>query len=111
MNPYKSAWYANTLEIIPEPVAKDIIKRSGLQEGESKSGTKLLHQAGTNYAQQAALGALYVAAGHAATSQIVGKAGIALRVGGRIGLRVIPIVGAVLLVYDIYQLGKYLLED
>ena len=39
-----------------------------------------------------------------------GNLGVALRVGGRVGIRVVPIVGAAMLAYDIYKLGEYLLD-
>lgn len=47
---------------------------------------------------------------HAAQSQIKGRIGIGLRVGGRIGLRVVPVVGAALLAYDLYQAYQYLTD-
>ena len=47
---------------------------------------------------------------HAAQSQIKGRIGIGLRVGGRIGLRAIPVVGAAMLAYDLYQAYEYLTE-
>ena len=40
-----------------------------------------------------------------------GALGTGVRVGGRIGLRFIPILGWALLAYDLYTLGSYLMED
>jgi hypothetical protein len=40
---------------------------------------------------------------HAAQSQITGSAGIALRTGGRIAIRAIPMVGVALAVYSIWE--------
>lgn len=47
---------------------------------------------------------------HAAQSQIKGKLGIGLRVTGRIGTRLIPIVGTAMLAYDLYRAYEYLTE-
>jgi hypothetical protein len=47
---------------------------------------------------------------HAAQSQIKGKLGIGLRVTGRVGVRVIPIVGTAMLAYDLYRAYEYLTE-
>ena len=47
---------------------------------------------------------------HAAQSQIKGKVGIGLRVGGRIGTRLIPIVGTAMIAYDLYRAYEYLTE-
>ena len=47
---------------------------------------------------------------YAARSQVTGALGVGLRVGGRIGLRVIPVVGVALVAYDLYQFGKWLAE-
>lgn len=44
----------------------------------------------------------------AAKSQMKGKLGMGLRVGGRLGLRAVPVVGAAMIAYDVYGLIKHL---
>lgn len=44
----------------------------------------------------------------AAKSQMKGKIGMGLRVGGRIGLRAVPVIGVAMIAYDAYNLVKYL---
>jgi len=61
--------------------------------------------------EEIVLGAAYRASKAAAKSQITGKLGIGLRVGGRIGTRLVPVVGAVLLAKDIYDIYQVLTKD
>ena len=47
---------------------------------------------------------------HLAQNQIKGKIGIIGRVGGRAGLRFVPVLGTALLVKDAYSLYRYLTD-
>lgn len=51
----------------------------------------------------AAAGVMMSGLKHAAQSQLKGRLGVALRVGGRVGLRVVPVVGTAMTVYSIYK--------
>lgn len=48
---------------------------------------------------------------HMAQNQIKGTIGIMGRVGGRLGLRVVPVIGTILLVKDAYDLYEFLTDD
>ena len=61
-------------------------------------------------AEASVLKGMHTLSKHAAQSQIKGKVGIGLRVGGRIGTRLIPIVGTAMLAYDLYRAYEYLTE-
>ena len=47
---------------------------------------------------------------HMAQNQIKGTLGIIGRVGGRAGLRVVPVLGTILIVKDAYDLYEYLTD-
>lgn len=47
---------------------------------------------------------------HAAQSQLKGRLGIAMRVGGRVGLRAVPIIGTAYTVYTVYSYLDELLD-
>ena len=51
------------------------------------------------------------AASRAAQTALTGRIGTAVRFGGRVGVRVIPVVGYAMLAYDLYQFGKWAMED
>ena len=109
MNPYKAAWYANTLVDVPErPIPAQRRNKDRVRNEMTGYIQKEITQ---SMISGAALGGLMSAAGHAAQSQIAGRVGVTLRVGGRIGLRVIPVVGVALLAYDLYQFGKWVTQD
>lgn len=100
-NPYKRAW----LEEVGSGTTVRVKKR---KVNKLKAKVTLKHDpfemATRQILQSVVLGAAHGASKHAAQSIIAGRAGIALRVGGRIGLRVVPVVGAVMMAKDIYDL-------
>ena len=110
VNAYKEAWLAESLydysqkRTIAKKVAKAQKKRGQL------SVRDVANVATKQKAQGIMLKGAHQAAKYAARSQMKGTVGIALRVGGRIGLRLVPGVGAAMLAYDLYQLGEYLLD-
>ena len=109
MNPYKAAWYAHTLVEVPErPVPE---QRRNKDRVRNEMTGYIQKEVTRNMVSGAALGGLATAATHAAQSQIAGRVGVTLRVGGRIGLRVIPVVGVALLAYDLYQFGKWVTQE
>jgi len=107
VNVYKLAWLeevgnGSTVRVKRKKVNKSIAK-STLQHDPFERATRQIFQS-------VLLGAAHGASKHAAQSMITGRAGMALRVGGRIGLRVVPVVGAVMMAKDIYDIGKFLLD-
>ena len=110
MNAYKEAWLAEAMfdysqkRTISHKVAKAQKKRG------HSTARDIANAAAKQKAQGIMLKGAHQAAKYAARSQMKGTVGIALRVGGRIGLRAIPVVGAAMLAYDLYQLGEYLLD-
>ena len=109
LNPYKRAWYLACTPGAHErtvSAAKPADKRSDLEKRTRSKGAGIVRQEMT----QAALGAGMIASRYAAVSGLTGNLGVGIRIGGRIGLRVIPVVGAALIAYDLYQFGKWLAE-
>ena len=110
MNAYKEAWLAEVMFDYSQKraVSKKVAK---LQKARGRiSARGVADQAAKQKAQATILKGAHQASKYAAKSQLKGTIGIALRVGGRIGLRAIPVVGVAMLAYDLYQLGEHLLE-
>ena len=109
MNEYKQAWYTSTLIDVPEH------PRKMMKSAKQMDGFVKLSSYGKQKMTSAATGAGMAigmqAAKYAARSQLTGTLGVSLRVGGRVGLRVIPVVGVALLAYDLYQFGKWVTQD
>ena len=106
MNEYKRAWY---LAVTPV-AAERIIPERNNQVNSRTRNPSVSRMAEVETKQRAGLAVGYQVSKYAARSQVAGRIGMALRVGGRIGLRVIPGVGVALLAYDMYQFGKWLAE-
>ena len=106
VNEYKRAWY---LAVTPVAAQRIIPGRTNQVNSRSRKNT-VQQMAVSETKQKAGLAAGYQVSKYAARSQMAGRVGMALRVGGRIGLRVIPGVGVALLAYDMYQFGKWLAE-
>lgn len=103
MNAYKAAWLQNT-EYGPRLKVNTKLKS---RKPSVKQSINWVQVAERQTAEQLIVGSAYAMSKAAAQSQMMGKAGMALRVGGRVGLRVIPVVNAVLLAHDIYRVGKW----
>ena len=109
MNEYKQAWYANTLVGIQEHPAKK--KRlSSKRDGFVTEFKGHVKQEARRGAVAAGMAIGMQASKYAARSQLTGALGVSLRTGGRVGLRVIPVVGYAILAYDLYQFGKWASE-
>lgn len=103
MNSYKAAWYAQQQVSMQElPAAR---QQEGLRQRSQKGAVTRSNKnwAVQQMGQDLALGALHAMSRQAAQSQIAGRLGVALRVGGRIGVRAVPVLGTALLLYDLYQ--------
>lgn len=111
MNPYKAAWYVQQQVGLQElPPAKQAKRRAVRTQGKAQY-QGVSRGMSRRMGQTAAIGVLHSIANHAAQSQISGRLGMTLRVGGRVGLRFVPVVGMALVAYDLYQLGKWITED
>ena len=115
MNEYKAAWYANTLVGIQEDPAKK--QKVAISKKRSKMGTFrkefVEHQkqeAKRGLVRGGLIAGKYASA-YAARSTATGALGTTLRIGGRVGLRVIPIVGYAIIAYDVYQFAKWVMDD
>ena len=110
MNEYKQAWYANTLVGVQEHPGKKKQLSSNKKDGFVTEFKGHLKQDVKRGAYAAGLAIGMQASKYAARSQLTGAVGVSLRVGGRVGLRVIPVVGYAIIAYDLYQFGKWLSE-
>ena len=95
------AWYQQTLVAVPERPFKEQVQRT-----EARQMKDIPQGRSTKLAIRSYGGAKFMASLPGNTRLLN-----AARIGGRIGLRVIPVVGAALLVYDLYQIGKWITED
>jgi hypothetical protein len=113
MNEYKAAWYANTLVGIQEHPKK----KKQFSSNKHKRSDGFAKEFGEHLKQDvrraAIAGGLHVGrqiSRAAVNSALTGTLGTTVRVGGRVGMRVIPVVGYALLAYDLYQFGKWASE-
>jgi len=96
MNQFKMEWLEATQDLLLPPYS------SSQDEHEDQSNVfveRQIHQKKREVGM--AIGMMF--ASQSAKSQLAGRLGIALRVGGRVGVRVIPVAGAVLTAYDVYM--------
>jgi hypothetical protein len=113
MNEYKAAWYSNTLVGIQEHP----MKKKELASNKKKRSDGFAKEFGEHIKQDvrraAVAGGLHIGrqlSRVAAQTTMTGALGTTVRVGGRVGMRVIPVVGYALLAYDLYQFGKWASE-
>jgi hypothetical protein len=107
MNAYKEAWLANQMISYAQKrgIAKSHQKASKSNIAEAKA------LASRQKAQGMILKGTHTLSKYAAQSQMKGALGVGLRVGGRVGLRLVPIVGAAMLAYDVYRAVDWLLDQ
>ena len=111
-NPYKQAWLENSGHgITYAPTSK---RTPGRRRKAIKSVTPY-QMVGSVVEQQikeaVALGLAMKGSRYASVANVQGRTGIAIRVAGKIGLRVVPVVGAVLWAKDIYDVYQFLTKD
>lgn len=110
MNEYKLAWLSQ--QAIGYGQSRAIQRMMPKQKQSKKiTGSQVVNLAARQKAEGMMMAGGYQLAKHASQSMLKGKAGMALRLTGKVGVRAIPIVGAAMLAYDIYSLGKWLMED
>jgi hypothetical protein len=109
MNSYKQAWYVNTLvstteapkpERLRKAVRRNLTKKAQM---DTDGVGRLARETGLTLANEVAH--------RASKTAMTGTIGTAVRMGGRVGVRVIPVIGYALLAYDVYQLGKWFAEQ
>lgn len=86
------------------------VTEKGRKRSAKTTGRNIAKRAAEQKAQAAILEGGRQVFKYAAKSQMKGQIGVALRVSGRVGLRVVPFVGAAMLAYDLYKLGEYILD-
>lgn len=96
MNQYKMEWLEATQDLLLPPY------RSSQDEHEDQ-GNVFVERQIQKRKREAGMALGMIVATAAAQTQLAGRLGIALRVGGRVGVRVIPVAGAVLTAYDVYM--------
>jgi hypothetical protein len=110
LNEYKRAWYLASTPVTHERIVRKKPRSSSNKKSFGNEFSKHIKEDIQRGAIRGGVAAFGLASRYAARSQITGALGVGLRVGGKIGLRVVPVVGATLLVYDLYQFGKWLAE-
>ena len=96
MNQYKMEWLEATQDLLLPPY-------SSSQTEHEDQGNVFVERQIQKRKREAGMALGMILMSHAAQSQITGRLGIALRVGGRVGVRVIPVAGAILTAYDVYM--------
>lgn len=109
MNSYKQAWYSNTLVGVSEAPKSERMRRVA-RRGLSKQVQRDNDAVG-RLTRETGLTLAYEVAKHASKTTMTGQLGTAVRMGGRVGVRIIPIVGYAMLAYDVYQFGKWMMEE
>ena len=108
MNSYKQAWYANTLVATTEAPKPERI-RAAVRRNLSKKAQMDTDGVG-RLARETGLTLANEIASRASKTTMTGTVGTAVRMGGRVGVRVIPVVGYAILAYDLYLFGKWVSE-
>lgn len=107
-NIYKDIWHGFT----PGQrtgIKKNIAKR--LDRRTKKSKINLYAIVEKQAKQEAALRGAKTASRYMARNQVRGAIGIAGRTAGRVGMRLVPVVGWAMNAYDAYQVAKYVKEE
>lgn len=110
-NLHKSAWMEASGQGLTRVSSSSSKRKSMRKKNQSRSNySRLVNVARQQAIEQAVVSGAYAISRTAAQSQVAGRLGIGLRIGGKIGVRVVPVVGAILLAKDIYDLTKYLTQ-
>lgn len=110
-NIYKTAWMESSGQGSAIRTTSSSRKRISKKQNKTRSNySRLVNVARQQAIEQAVVSSAYAISRTAAQSQVAGRLGIGLRIGGKIGVRAVPVVGAVLLAKDIYDLTRYLTQ-
>ena len=109
MNPYYYDWYQSSQDIQPYMQ----IKYGTQQQEQAQKVDPILV---TEIAMMESVESIVLRGArqgltYLARSQVKGNLGRAARLTGRLGVRAVPVVGTVLLIYDAYTFYQWLTED
>ena len=107
-NAYKSVWMEFT------PGQRTGIKKSlarSIDRRTKKSKFSFYAMVEKQAKQEAALRVAKRTSRYLARNQVRGAIGIAGRTAGRVGMRLVPVVGWAMNAYDAYQVAKYVKEE
>ena len=110
MNAYKEAWLSECMRdyAYSRPLQRRVME--GKKASRKITPTQAAEVVARQKVEASLIKGAHSLAKHAAQSQIKGKLGIGLRVTGRVGTRLIPIVGTAMLAYDLYRAYEYLTD-
>lgn len=110
MNQYKMDWYLAT-QSVSEYVMNRIIAENDDSFATNRSELDLMIDYALEQTGRAVMTwAIPTIMKHLAQNQIKGTIGIMGRVGGRLGLRVVPVLGTIMIVKDAYDVYEYLTD-
>ena len=108
MNQYKLDWYLAT------QVVNNYVLNKSLGETTENSGNlthvEVVDRALENTARAVMTWAVPTLLKHMAQNQINNKIGVMGRVGGRLGLRVVPVFGTLMIIKDAYDVYEFLTD-
>lgn len=108
LNTYKADWYRQVSSINPEKVIQ-VVDRTSKRSKSYPTSKYAQYRSATS----SPYGKAAIAAVHTAAEKGIAKGGAYAIAGSgaKLGLRFVPVVGYALLAYDVYRLGKWILED
>ena len=113
MNQYKLDWYLAS-QVVSEVLIDQLVQnQKKVQDSHPfhRNPTNLmLDKVTENVARSVMTWAIPTLMKHLAQNQIKGTIGIMGRVGGRVGLRAVPVLGAAMFVKDAYDLYEFLTD-
>lgn len=108
MNQFKLDWYLATQVVNNYALNKVVAAHESSQQDLMRNHTvESVIEHGTRAVMTWAIPTIMK---HMAQNQIKGTLGIMGRVGGRVGLRAVPVIGTVMMVKDAYDLYDYLTD-
>jgi hypothetical protein len=114
MNAYKLDWYLATQAVSAYHFQRLVAASDEFhkQRGVQKSPGNLVAELAVKQAVETAIFSIGLKAmKHLSQSQLKNRLGVVARISGRAGLRVIPVVGTAMMVYDAYQVFDYFFDD
>ncbi len=106
---YKEVWWENTGHGGGIRISKQLGRK--LDRKSVRSSISIYAIAEKQAKQAAGLRFAKDASKYLARNQVRGAIGITGRVAGRVGVRLVPVVGWAMNAYDAYQVGKWIKEE
>jgi len=113
MNQYKLDWYLASqvvAEVLIDQMSKNQKKIQDSHPFHRNSTNLMLDHVTETVARSVMTYALPTIMKHLSQNQLKGTLGIMGRVGGRVGLRAVPVIGAALFVKDAYEIYDFLTD-